>query len=54
MSMSNPESIKSSKQIGSAVSGSLVDIAPNISSSSVDEMEKEQKDRFKKGSFKSK
>lgn len=46
MSMSNPQSSQSSKQIGSAISGSLVEIAPIISSSSVEEMEKKQKNRF--------
>ena len=46
MSMSNPQSSQSGKQASSNISGSFWKIAPIISSSLVDEMEKEQKDRF--------
>lgn len=47
MSKSSPESIKSAQETGSAISGSLMKIAPKVSSSKIDEMEKEQKERFK-------
>ena len=56
MSMSNPQSSQSGKQVSSNLSGSFMKIAPIISSSLIEEMEKEQKDRFKdiKDVFKSK
>lgn len=47
MSKSNPESIKSAQEVGSAVCGSLMKIAPKVSSSLIDEMEKKQKEGFK-------
>ena len=47
MSMSNPQSSQSGKQVSSNLSGSFGQIAPIISSSLVDEMEKKQKDSFK-------
>ncbi len=47
MSMSNPQSSQSGKQVSSNLSGSFGQIAPTISSSLVDEMEKKQKDSFK-------
>ena len=43
MSMSNPQSSQSGKQVSSNLSGSFGQIAPTISSSLVDEMEKKQK-----------
>ncbi len=46
MSMSNPQSSQSGKQASSNLCGSFMKIAPIISSSLVDEMEKKQKDRF--------
>lgn len=46
MSMSNPQSSQSDKQASSNLSGSFWKIAPIISSSLVDEMEKKQKDSF--------
>ncbi|MGB3653320.1 MAG: hypothetical protein WBA41_19155 [Rivularia sp. (in: cyanobacteria)] len=45
--MSNPQSSQSGKQVSSNLSGSFGQIAPTISSSLVDEMEKKQKDSFK-------
>lgn len=44
--MSNPQSSQSGKQASSNISGSFWKIAPIISSSLVDEMEKKQKDSF--------
>ncbi|MGB3639823.1 MAG: hypothetical protein WBA39_19940 [Rivularia sp. (in: cyanobacteria)] len=44
--MSNPQSSQSGKQASINISGSIGGIAPIISSSLVDEMEKKQKDSF--------
>jgi hypothetical protein len=47
MSASNPESINSALKVASIASSALLEIAPPISASLIEEIEKEQKEKRK-------